>query len=542
MKANETRPATNGAASNGTELKNVVLNLANMPTAAEAEALAGREEAVKRTEGVFKTTMEAQTAHRVLVSNARHEMEKALYNRSRSRYAAGQAGADDIERLAEYEARNFAADIWKLAGTMLEAIESQATQKEANKEANETEKAESLSASLRHILAHLEAYNKTLEPYGIRLTADNVTPALIAPANISPLLLAPTADGAKVAEIARTKLHIITDWSAQKFCRILKWNKVVTDAAREAPRAAVLDFLKARAAAIAAAEEVTALENKLADRQTRLEQLKKTAAGKGKKAAEAEAQIDTAATELHNTALKLEKARRDSKTAEQLAEALKTAAQVNAGATPEALDTAAAAADTLATQRDEAGRLAKLADIAEEKARSAAAKEARTKKIAIAADAPITALAAFAPEEVKTATEARTIADTAAEAHKTAAAAFCDTIAAAVTTDPAQKYGDLLAQAVEAMKRAKQAKSKAKEAKNKANTAKDKRDQAAPIDSGATDTDFQKLDEEAKRAQLEADTAAQEAREATDAARDILAQLDSNTTAAEAQTAARKIA
>lgn len=538
MKTEETRgnvvqgttPAT--PATSGEERKKVVINLFadEKQRAEEAAALTGRQTAAKEAADRANTANETATDARNLATQLMKEANTADMNLRRSRFAAGLDTADDRSELSQEQARQYGSAILAAAFARLEAIEEEEETKKANKQLRDEQKKTGLFRALRDVKEMLDLYNATLEPYDVQLKVEDLTPDLCSVNNLSPFLLAPTKEGTLLAAMpSKTgRPAAITDWNAPKLIRLVKLNKLLKDAATDAPAAALLNSLKARRAAADARALVTQLEETRRQRATRARALKATAANpkmNEKTRAAAAEQLATLTAEIHNYDVKIEKAKRDAATAEQTAATLRTLAAQAAGATPEALaelETADDARELARTANDDAQRTA--ASLMK-KARTAAAAAAKQQKKTIKEDAKPATLAKYAPDETAAALEAKKTADRAAATLEAATTARAEAMKQAATADPAAEYLQLLKIAAEAMKQAADAKKKAADARATLKTAKADRDKAAPVNSGISDAELLKKDEALQQAQADAAAAKEEADAAQANAAGILAQL-----------------
>ena len=225
----EIAPAVeNNAPRVASEKENVVINFASDESReAEARALKTREaeasDATKRRENAVSLMKSARENLQAL----RESEATANYNAARSRFAAGKATAADRVLLNNYAAASFARSILEAAAASRAAIEATDAAKKATKAIRDKERETSLSRALRDLIEILPLYNAKFALFGFTLEAADVAPYLFKIDNLTPFLFAPTADGARVANLRRGKLTPVTNWTAARAADILIDNAVI---------------------------------------------------------------------------------------------------------------------------------------------------------------------------------------------------------------------------------------------------------------------------------------------------------------------------
>ena len=481
----EIAPAVeNNAPRVASEKENVVINFASDESReAEARALKTREaeasDATKRRENAVSLLKSARENLKAL----RESEATANYNAARSRFAAGKATAADRVLLKNYAAASFARSILEAAAASRAAIEATDAAKKATKAIRDKERETSLSRALRDLIDILPLYNAKFSLFGFTLEAADVAPYLFKIDNLTPFLFAPTADGARVANLRRGKLTPVTNWTAARAADILIDNAVISAAVEAAPRAAILEALNARDNAAALKAEAAAIAEIISDRKKRADGLQRTIKNPRSRAetkARAAADLEALNAEISQYNAKFQKATEAASEAAKKAAALRAVALEAAEIAPADLQRVEALRDTLNNAKAEAAAALNAAISAKNIAASIAASEARKQKKSVNADllkkadpaallateAPadvakeIAAARAFAPADLEKAIAAARVADNAAAALREASEAEAAAIKESAKADPAARYRVLLEIASDAMKAAREAKAK----------------------------------------------------------------------------------
>ena len=481
----EIAPAVeNNAPRVASEKENVVINFASDESReAEARALKTREaeasDATKRRENAVSLLKSARENLQAL----RESEATANYNAARSRFAAGKATAADRVLLNNYAAASFARSILEAAAARRAAIEATDAAKKATKAIRDKERETSLSRALRDLSDMLDLYNAKFALFGFTLEAADVAPYLFKIDNLTPFLFAPTADGARVANLRRGKLTPVTNWTAARAADILIDNAVISAAVEAAPRAAILEALNARDNAAALKAEAAAIAEIISDRKKRADGLQRTIKNPRSRAetkARAAADLEALNAEISQYNAKYQKATEAASEAAKKAAALRAVALEAAEIAPADLQRVEALRCTLNNAKAEAAAALNAAISAKNIAASIAASEARKQKKSVNADllkkadpaallateAPadvakeIAAARAFAPADLEKAIAAARVYDNAAAALREASEAEAAAIKESVKADPAARYRVLLEIASDAMKAAREAKAK----------------------------------------------------------------------------------
>ncbi len=524
MKQENTSNATSVAMRN----ENVVLITFDSDEAKqqEAAALAGREKAEETAAGNLKDAREAANGARKTALKFEDQFRVAQYRSARSRAAAGKATPGDAVIIALEELRAQAAPIFAAAAAAVTAIENTDAQKKATKELREEEKTTSISRALREVGEMIDRYNAVLAAYGLELTPDNLTPALVKPENLCPYMLAPTADGLRAAVITSRGPKEITVWNAPRLIQVLKLNKVLTDAAAAAPAAALREYLKAHDATTAATAAVEEAEQQQKTHEERAQTLKRTINNprtREETRTKARADLEKANTLLTNDAARLDKAQREEAAAMEKENETRRAAAAAIGATAAELDNLLNVHNTRTAAAEKRTAAAVNADGAQKRhtAAAIAAAAADGKKLK-ATDAD--ELSKYAAAEKKEADDAAALEEAAAAELQKASAAEAEAVAGCIHVTPAQRYAETLTVTCNAMDQARKAKAAAAEAKAKEKEAKTKKDAAADVATAGdvTDAEFIKISAAADEAAAEAQQAKKEEKATKENARTLL--------------------
>lgn len=464
---------------------NVVINFAS-PEAREAEAraLKAREAEADRATKARKLAADVLKGSRENFAAARDTEAAAEIAAARSRYAAGSDNAADRALLSVAMLSNFGKAIFAAAEARKAAVMKSDAGKAASKAISDEKKSTSLSRALRDLGGMLEKYNALFALFGFSLDASELTPALMKADNVTPFLLAPTADGARVAQLRRGKLSPVTDWNCDRAADVLIDNQLIAAAVADAPRAAVLEALALR-------DNVATLQSEADEIAETLKAREARAAGLHRTISNPKARPETkarAAADLE--ALRAEIAEYNAKQAKAL-EALRDAKAKAAASRAAALEAAEIAADdfdVIASRRDvfnnakaEAADAFNAAAVALKRAAAFAAAEARKQKKVITFDAlkkadplmifdaasipadvakMLEAARVFAADDFEKAAAAARAAASKAKALEAARDAESIIIADSIKADPAAKYRALLDVACNALKAARDAKAK----------------------------------------------------------------------------------
>ena len=470
------------------ESVNVVINFASDENReAEARALKSREaeaaDATKARENAAALMKSARDNFNAL----RDREYLANYNAARSRFAAGSDNAADRALLSCDALSVFSRSIYAAAAEKRAALEATPEAKAATKAIREESRKTGLFRALRDLGELLPQYNAKFAVFGFQLEADELTPLLMKADNVTPFLLAPTADGAKVATLRRGKLSVISDWSAPRVADILIDNALISAAVEAAPRAAILEAINARdnvATLQSEADEIAATLKARRDRAAGLQRTIKNPRAAAATKARAAADLEALNAEISTYNAKHAKALEALRDAKAKAAALRAAALEAAEIAPadlakvEALRDAfnvakAAEADATRDAQREIARAASIAAAALRKQKKTAKFDALKKAdpAAVFAAAPADEIAAAlailrnnAPAEAEAAEKATRNAEAKREALREAAAAEAAAIISGAKADPAAKYRALLEIACNALKAARDAKAKKEKA------------------------------------------------------------------------------
>ncbi len=467
------------------EFVNVVINFAS-PEAREAEARAlnKREADADAASKRRKLAADLLASSRENFNAARDDEKAAKIAAARSRFAAGSENASDCALLSVENLLMFGKSVFTAAAAARAAVMNSEAGKAATKAIREESRSTSLSRGCRDLLAMLDYYNALFSLFGFTLDASEISPALMKADAVTPFLLAPTADGARVATLQRGKLSPVTDWNAARVADVLIDNQLIAAAVEAAPRAALLEALAAR-------DNVATLQSDADEIAATLEAREARAAGLQRTIKNPKARPETkarAAADLE--ALRGEIAEYKAKQAKAL-EALRDAkakAASSRAAALEAAEIAAADFDVIASRRDvfnnakaDAAAAFIAAAVALKNAVTFAAAEARKQKKAINFDAlkkadplkifdaasipaddakMLEAARVFAADDFEKAAAAARAAASKAKAREAARDAESVIIAESIKADPAAKYRALLDVACNALKAARDAKAK----------------------------------------------------------------------------------